>query len=661
MITQNDLVILKHEVMADTPDGGGLVTDIPVVDGVSNNLFPDVSDIDRLMGRVRLRKVSLAVKTANADLLQAARLLFTELPDNDNLSVFAFKATSPVDRRSDAQNKIESYLAFGTRWAGHLLETQLEGQSIIQQVVRNGDPLPAVGQPLALVQNEGQPDEFYQYVRVTKVTSQERTFTVGGNSVVRTIANIEISEPLRYKFDGITVDDFERNNYNKLRVAYLREGRVADAARYYSASKLAQPVTALASRQVMLNSVFVQVVPSTQAETPLAQVDPAMQQSALVKASSATLSYSVSANVAPNTKLYLGSSMYPGTISFTLNGKAITDVAGELKDSANVVYGSVDYALGLITWSSNASFGQQTLSITFLPAGTLTQLGNTDVIQVPELDAGYNYIRTLQAPPVPTTLTVSYQAGGRVYTLKDDGRGKLFATDGTSAAGTIDYDGALMTLTTAAIPDGKSLIVISYGIAVNTYAYQNSTAKKAAVVIPIPDKSIDAASLTITWDGKTATANQYGNITGDATGDIAAGVITLRPNTLPAKGTAFAISYKVGEVKTEAITATPANNSVTFTLAGTGTITAGSIVFESQMTFENLLPAAMGTMTIKDDAQGNLVVASFNYQGTRAYDSFVVGKKVGTVNYTSRQITLNPQISATQTIIRVNAPGMAFA
>ena len=129
-ITQNDLEILKSEIMADTPDGGGLPTGIAVIDGVSNNLFPDVSDIDRLIGRVRLRKVSLGVKTANAELLQAVRMLFTELPENPNISVFAFKASSFADRRVDAQNKIESYLAFGSKWAGHLLETQLTGQRV---------------------------------------------------------------------------------------------------------------------------------------------------------------------------------------------------------------------------------------------------------------------------------------------------------------------------------------------------------------------------------------------------------------------------------------------------------------------------------------------------------------------------------------------------
>ncbi|MGM8900880.1 hypothetical protein ACS8FC_19855, partial [Psychrobacter sp. 1Y4] len=186
--TQNDLEILKSEIMADTPDGGGLPTGVAVIDGVSNNLFPDVSDIDRLLGRVRLRKVYLAVKTANTDLLQAPRLLFTELPDNENISVFAFKPTSFADRRSDAQNKIESYLAFGTKWAGHLLETQLSGQRVIQISLDAKDPIPAVGQPLVLVQNEGQSDEFYQYLRPLKVDTVERRFQKSASeTVTRTV------------------------------------------------------------------------------------------------------------------------------------------------------------------------------------------------------------------------------------------------------------------------------------------------------------------------------------------------------------------------------------------------------------------------------------------------------------------------------------------
>lgn len=50
-ILTEDIKLLKSAVMADTPDGGGAMTGNPVIDGQSNNLFPDTSELDRALGR----------------------------------------------------------------------------------------------------------------------------------------------------------------------------------------------------------------------------------------------------------------------------------------------------------------------------------------------------------------------------------------------------------------------------------------------------------------------------------------------------------------------------------------------------------------------------------------------------------------------------------
>ena len=49
-ILEGDIKLLKSAVMADTTDGGGAMTGTPVVDGQSNNLFPDTSEVDRALG-----------------------------------------------------------------------------------------------------------------------------------------------------------------------------------------------------------------------------------------------------------------------------------------------------------------------------------------------------------------------------------------------------------------------------------------------------------------------------------------------------------------------------------------------------------------------------------------------------------------------------------
>ena len=56
-ILSGDVKLLKSAVMADVPEGGGAPTGVEIPDGVSNAIFPDVSELDRAGGRVNLRKV----------------------------------------------------------------------------------------------------------------------------------------------------------------------------------------------------------------------------------------------------------------------------------------------------------------------------------------------------------------------------------------------------------------------------------------------------------------------------------------------------------------------------------------------------------------------------------------------------------------------------
>ncbi|MDD2944895.1 MAG: hypothetical protein PHG15_03595 [Acinetobacter sp.] len=535
-ITQNDLEILKSEIMADTDDGGGLPTDIAVIDGVSNNLFPDVSDVDRLIGRVRLRKVSLAVKTANADLLQAVRMLFTELPDNPNISVFAFKASSFADRRVDAQNKIESYLAFGSKWAGHLLETQLTGQRVIQVSLDKGDQIPAVGQPLVIVQNEGQSDEYYQYIRPLKVDTIERRFqrTVS-ETVTRTIATIEFGDTLTKTFNGLTVPEFYQNASTNRR-AILREARIADAAKYYSASRLAEPVVAMQSRQVRLNSIYTQVVPSTQVETPILQRDPANQVPTQARGDG-VITINQSVNVTTNTAFSLPSGIAVGTLSINVSGRSLTDRDGQLVDSQNKAYAAIKYGVGQITWYDLLNTGQTTVTGSYKPASEFTRVAQTDY-QVVGDNAGYNYVRELGAEPVPNSLKITYTVGGNNYLVHDDGRGNLIDDDG-NGRGTVQ--GKTVLLTTAAIPDAASYILYSFGVDLDTIKYGAQALPAVYHVIGVTDTV--SGNITVTWGDKTATVSN-GIVTGDATGTFIDGRLSLAPNITVAKNTVFDLSYQ---------------------------------------------------------------------------------------------------------------------
>ena len=67
MITADKVNIYKAANQTDDPAGGGLMSPNEVVDGRINNLFPNISRIDRLNGRVQLRKVFCKIDSDDVD------------------------------------------------------------------------------------------------------------------------------------------------------------------------------------------------------------------------------------------------------------------------------------------------------------------------------------------------------------------------------------------------------------------------------------------------------------------------------------------------------------------------------------------------------------------------------------------------------------------
>ncbi len=108
-IETKDLVIYKSERLTDNSDGGGKYSGVVVQDGISNNLFNDVSEMDRTMGDVSMRKVFPAVTTEDTDLLMGATVFVSELPEDPNVSALLFSTKNWTDERQSAQNRVENY------------------------------------------------------------------------------------------------------------------------------------------------------------------------------------------------------------------------------------------------------------------------------------------------------------------------------------------------------------------------------------------------------------------------------------------------------------------------------------------------------------------------------------------------------------------------
>ncbi|MGE4417779.1 MAG: hypothetical protein AB7D26_11115, partial [Marinobacterium sp.] len=101
-ILSTDIKLMASERLTDNEDGGGHMSAVEIQDGVVNNLFPDISRLDRTYGRVNLRKLYLAVRTANRDIYYGSHAIITDPPDDPRVSVVMFTTGSYTDERTNA-------------------------------------------------------------------------------------------------------------------------------------------------------------------------------------------------------------------------------------------------------------------------------------------------------------------------------------------------------------------------------------------------------------------------------------------------------------------------------------------------------------------------------------------------------------------------------
>lgn len=547
-IQTGDIKVLKSQVLLDTTDGGGAMTGSEVIDGQSNNLFPDISELDRTYGRITLRKAFAAVLTSTTDSYYGAHTIISRMPEDPRVSVSLFTTNDWFDRRTSARDKVERYLALGPLWPGHLLEKQLAGQRAIQLAMRPQDDEPKVGQGLGLVQNEGLGTEFSQFVRVTKVTSQDRTFVDHQNrDVLRKVVTVEISDPLLYTFTGPSVFQAVQGISGP---AICRDTRVANAASYYGITSLTAP-GAINDASIMVGDIFTQLVPSAQAETPLVDLTAAGLSSLYVPGNEGTINANVSASMGPTTKLYLGSSILPGTLTLKPGASTITDQGGTLMMGTTEI-GSIDYEKGLCSFNANAPAYSGTIVTTFTPAGVPNRVQDTASISIVQDLRGYNYTITLIPSPMPGSLVVSYMAQGKVYYLYDRGDGVLKGSDAAFGSGSVNFTTGSVIVTLGALPDANSELIFAWGKKVDSFTRSSLTVAPARLEFQLANGQVAPGTVTVTWSvegsPKSATDDGNGTFTGDATGKIhyASGLIKLVPSVLYQQGTEFKVNYQFG-------------------------------------------------------------------------------------------------------------------
>jgi len=438
----------------------------------------------------------------------------------------------------------------GPYWPGWVYGNHLAGQRAVQIYQLETTELPEVGQTLVLMQDEGDEAELEQYVRITGVEHEVRTFidTINGipSEFRRRVVTLAISDALRYDFAGLEVSRYTSTNAR----TRIRDTVAAAAAHYYSTRPLAQAALT-GERTVWVDTLYGQLVPSAQTETPLVDLD-AGGAALPLTVSGGNLSLTTSATLSPTAALYLGAGIVQGSLSLVTGAVTLTDNSrGDLLSGATVV-GAIDYTEGVLTGVSGGPTYGGSKTVTWTPAATPSAVSLTAGIAVTAETRSLNWTMTLLPIPRPGTLRVDYQVAGKWYRLQDRGDGGLVGATSAHGAGSLSFSTGSVLVTCGALPDVGSEILFFWARAVDTFDRSAGTFDPPRIRATLAHGNVVPGSLDLSWTvnavAKTASDNGLGALTGDATGtiDYNIGALVIVPALLPAPGTEISADYQHG-------------------------------------------------------------------------------------------------------------------
>jgi hypothetical protein len=554
-ILEGDIKLLKSAVMADTEDGGGAMTGVEVIDGQSNNLFADTSEMDRASGRFNARKVFGVAHSDDADTFMGAHAVITAPPADPLVHCTLMQTPGWADTRTAAREIIERYLVKGSRISPRLMDTHYTGSLQLRLVSAAADAdFPRAGDALALVA----PDGHEQYVRVTKISFTTQTFYVEENGGVvqftGTIGTVDLGQRLDYDFPGPPVSRIAPNPDS----AYCRiyNTTLAGGARFYGIKPL-MASAALGDISVIADGIFTPLVPAATIETPIIDQYPLAGRSALAMTAYAPVSINGTGAVGLGVTLTLPAPIEPKSLSIAAGSASFADSGtGALLQGATAV-GSIDYARGRVVFAeSSPSYGTTAITATFKPATRAQAPGFSAEYKITINNQGLAFVNAFEPVPVPGSLEFEYMAQGRWYSLVDNMAGKLAGADAAYGVGTLSYATGSMAVTLGALPDVGSSLITRWGDASSAKAVAGTMPAKLSAMLSLPGAL--ANGVVATWShgasNYTASTNASGVLSGDATGTMTGGELAFAPGVFP--DGAISLTYKTAAVVDAAFTQT---------------------------------------------------------------------------------------------------------
>ena len=550
-ITVADIKLFQSQRMTDNADGGGRMAGVEIVSGVENQIFDDISDVDRAVGDVSIRKFYGAVGSANTDKFLDAGLVVFKAPADSAVSALAFAAGDAYSERRALADQVQRYLERSTVTAFRLKGTHNPGQRtlfgyLLLSTLAAGQTPAALffDKVLALADEISGVIQYEQFVRVVRVTHTATVsdaavhYTDSSGSFAVVEVTLDIASPLEYTFPGAT--DSSLTTYTPPTVT--RYSQLGTPTQMVSITPLAANVSSGATTLTVesIRTALVPVEYQDLGETTgtIGGGDyggllyPLMTQ---VLSAPAGFSLTVTPTLTPNMNVWVDSAV--GVAVYYRYGDEWVGPS----DPKPATYYHYSTGNDRISFPVIPDAGSHVF-IRYLPSDTRTWQGSGLSATVVS-----SFSMTLTGAIYPGSVMVGPDADNGTKTLYDQGDGTLSGPGGT---GTINYSTGAITATLTYALAGNLLGASQSTVA----AIWQRTAFAAQVSAPMiegytrvaANAADDGAALLSTTD--SAGALSGASITGTA--DYVTGLVQA---TFPeaVRASTFSVAYRLGGVITQ--------------------------------------------------------------------------------------------------------------